>query len=83
MPIQLLRQTLAARNIDVAASSDIDVVVRANRLLAAAMDALDDLDNILERNPAPGLSPRIVRRPNDEETVRHIRIRMSRFRTSY
>lgn len=84
MPLEDLRRTLVSHGIDVSISTDTDVLVRANRLLDMVMDTMDDIDEILERNPAEGLSkPGVVRRPNDAETVRHIRIRMSRFRTGY
>mgnify|MGYP003575849932 CR=1 FL=1 len=84
MTLQILRRTLVSHGIDVSISPDEDVIVRANHLLDIAMTAMDDIDEILERNPIEGLTkPGAVRRPNDAETVRHIRIRMSRFRTGY
>lgn len=82
MPVRRLRHVLISKGIDVAQSSDAEVVWRATQVVSTAMDVLDDVDSILERNPTPGLSPRIVRRPNDAETVRHIRLRMSQYRTS-
>ncbi|MHC9086111.1 hypothetical protein ACYX7E_13940 [Luteimonas sp. RIT-PG2_3] len=84
MPLDTLRRTLVSHGIDVSISTDSDVVLRASRLLEIAMNTMDDIDEILERNPVEGLTkPGAVRRPNDAETVRHIRIRMSRFRTGY